>query len=64
MGFNDHFIHFIHTYISTSSLSILVNDEPTEYFHPQRALRQGCPLSPYRFVIAINELSMRLQEAL
>jgi hypothetical protein len=41
-----------------------VNDEPTEYFHPQRGLRQGCPLSPYLFVVAINELSIKLQEAL
>jgi mannosylglycoprotein endo-beta-mannosidase len=45
-------------------LGILVNDAPTEYFHPQRGLRQVCPLSPYLFVIAINELSIRLQEAL
>jgi hypothetical protein len=59
-----HFINFIHACISTSSLDILVNDQPTTYFHPQRGLRQGCPLSPYLFVVAINELSIRLQEAL
>jgi hypothetical protein len=64
LGLNDHFINLIHTCISTSSLSILVNDKPTKYFHPHRGLRQGCPLSPYLFVIAINELSLRLQEAL
>ena len=64
LGFNNNFINLIHTCISTSSLAVLVNDQPTEYFQPQRGLRQGCPLSPYLFVIAINELSVRLQEAL
>lgn len=64
LGLNINFINLIHACISTSSLAILVNDEPTEYFHPQRGLRQGCPLSPYLFVLAINELSIRLHEAL
>jgi hypothetical protein len=43
---------------------VLINDEPSEHFISQRGIRQGCPLSPYIFVIAINELSIRLQEAL
>jgi hypothetical protein len=64
LDFNDAFINLIHACISTSSLAIFVNDEPTTYFHPQRGLRQVSPLSPYLFVIAINELSIRLQEAL
>jgi hypothetical protein len=64
IGFTNHFINLIQTCVSTSSLAILVNDEPTAYFHPQRGLRQGCPLSTYLFVLAINELCLRLQEAL
>jgi hypothetical protein len=63
IGFTAHFINLIQACISTS-LAILVNDEPTTYFHPQRGLRQGCPLFPYLFVPAINELSLRLHEAL
>ena len=64
LGLNTNFINLIHACISTPTLAVLVNDEPSDYFNPQRGLRQGCPLSPYLFVIAINELSIRLQETL
>jgi hypothetical protein len=64
IGFSPHFINLIYTCISTPSLSILINHEPTPFFYPQRGLRQGCPLSPYLFVIAINELSLRLQDGM
>ena len=64
LGLNTNFINLIHACISTPTLAVLDNDEPSDYFNPQRGLRQGCPLSPYLFVIAINELSIRLQEAL
>lgn len=60
-GFKDHFINLIHRCISTTSLSVLINGEPTPIFYPQRGIRQGCPLSPYLFIIAVNELSMCLQ---
>ena len=51
----------IYACISTTTISVLVNGEPTDAFHPQRGIRQGCPLSPNLFVLAVNELSIRLQ---
>lgn len=38
-----HFINMIHACISTPIFSVLVNAEPTDWFHSQRGLRQGCP---------------------
>lgn len=64
MGFQANFIRLIHACISTPTFSVLVNGEPSATFRSQRGIRQGCPLSPYLFVIAINELSLRLQSDL
>jgi len=50
--------------ISTSSFSILLNGEPTADFKATRGIRQGCPLSPYLFVVTIKELSLSLQNQL
>ncbi|WVZ84522.1 hypothetical protein U9M48_031549 [Paspalum notatum var. saurae] len=47
-----------------TSFSVIVNGQPHTTFTPTRGIRKGCPLSPYLFVIAINELSKMLQEAL
>jgi hypothetical protein len=36
---------------------VLVNDDLAQPFHPQRGIRHGCPLLPYLFVIAINDVN-------
>lgn len=63
-GYAGHFIKLIHSCISTAAFSVNVNGQVFGRFRATRGIRQGCPLSTYLFVLAINELSIRLQHSL
>ncbi|XP_072969992.1 uncharacterized mitochondrial protein AtMg01250-like [Typha angustifolia] len=60
-GFPDDFIELIQACISTTSLTVEVNSAADRYFSPMRGIRQGCPLSPYLFIISLNVLSVLLE---
>lgn len=63
VGIPEMFVHWIHTCLSTAAFSVSVNGELEGFFGTERGLRQGCALSPYLFVIAINVLSRMLNKA-
>jgi hypothetical protein len=63
-GMHGHFINLIHACISTPTFSVIINGQAYANFTSTRGVRQGCPISPYLFVLAINELSIQLQQAL
>lgn len=48
--------------ISTPVFSILLNETLTNTFNPTRALRQGDPLSPFLFIIAIEGLGRYIKK--
>ena len=50
--------------ITTPSMRILWNGEPTESFSPSRGIRQGDPLSPYIFVLCMERLNQVIEEAI
>lgn len=63
-GLHGHFINLVHSCVSSPTFSVVINGQPFARFRGDRGVRQGCPLSPYLFVLSINELSIALQEAM
>lgn len=63
LGFDPSWISLILDCISSVNFSILLNEPPKGSFMPNRGLRQDDPLSPYLFLLIIEDLSSLLQEA-
>lgn len=51
LGFNENWIRMIMLCILTVTYSFKVNGELVGLVSPKRGIQQGCPLSPYLFVI-------------
>nr|XP_043615874.1 uncharacterized protein LOC122587774 [Erigeron canadensis] len=56
MGFGKKRIAWIKACLNSARASVLVNESPTKEFDIQRRLRQGDPMGPFLFIIAMEGL--------
>uniref|UniRef100_A0A0V0GTN2 Putative ovule protein n=1 Tax=Solanum chacoense TaxID=4108 RepID=A0A0V0GTN2_SOLCH len=63
MGFGSKWIRWIKYCIGTVKFSVLINRSPTGFFSSQRGLRQGDPLSPFLFILAMEGMSSLINTA-
>lgn len=63
MGFGSKWCKWIHSCLSTTAVSILVNGSPTSEFRTEKGVRQGDPLSLFLFLIAAEGLNVMLKVA-
>ncbi|KAJ0876108.1 putative RNA-directed DNA polymerase [Helianthus annuus] len=63
MGFPTKWRDWIMATLKTARASVLVNGSPTMEFECSRGLRQGDPLSPFLFLIAMEALSGIMKKA-
>ena len=61
-NFGDRFISYISTLYNQITTTVINNGHISSWFNPKRGVRQGCPLSPYLFILAVEVLAISIRQ--
>ena len=61
-NFGSDFIHYVKMFYTNIESCVINNGSASDYFRLKRGVRQGDPLSPYLFLLAIETLAIAIRK--
>ena len=61
-NFGNSFISYVKTMYNSITTAVINNGYISSWFSPKRGVRQGCPLSPYLFLLSVEILACKIRQ--